>query len=1102
MNIMSTSPKTPSIQELRAARGAAKPSFARRFRGWLIATALLVGLIAFAFLGLPPIVKARALQELSTRLGREVTIEKIRINPLVLSVSIEGLAIAEADKASGEFLGWKRVYVNLDSWSLVRGGIGFSEISVNGFRAHVAKGKNGGLSFDDIIAKLTAPDPSAPPAAPKDPKSKAPAVSIGKLAVTDAMISFDDASLERPFATVLGPLTFSLENFRTVGDPDSPYQFEAVTGAGERLAWKGTVSIDPVKSQGELAVTNLDLARLAPYYHTFVPGELHSALADFSGKYTLTLAGGVPALTLADGAFTLRDVRFGEPRTVTDAFTLKRLAVTGVSADSVARKAAITRIAIEGVAVKAVRDAAGIDLVRLITPQVPAHPSSPAPAATASTGGPAPSFTLGELSVSGAQVDLIDRTTTRPAQHRIDDIKFTVRDLDSTKLAHALPFELTVLLPQEGRLQVSGTATPQPLAAKLSLELANVPFSNASPYVEPFLNIRLADGALRAKGDATLENGVVTYTGDFGVNRFSAVDGKLAQDFLKFTSLGVSGIQLTSEPLALAIEEIKLVDPSVAVRIERDGSLSIANALAPAASPAPAAPQADAPATVTFNPAAASAATSEASAKEGPVPPITIGRVVLQNGAFRYADTSITPNARAALTDFNGTITGLSSAAPARADVDIRGKVDGSAPVAITGKLNPLGNPASSDIKIAFKNIDLQPGAGPYVGKFAGYELARGSLNVDVDFKLQDRAINSTNVVTLDQFFLGAKTNSPDATKLPVGLALALLRDNSGKIVIDMPVKGSLDDPNFKIGRVVLRVIGNVLVKAATSPFSLLGAAFGGGGDELAFQEFTAGAATLDEADIKKLETVAKALTARPALNLDLEGAYDPAADLAALRLVQLEQQIRTTAWETRRLVDPNTPAPEALEITPELRAGMIAKLHAAAFPAPAASEAPAIAPDAASTPIDAPKTPAPAPVVAKAVERPSPFAPGLKPRPPRNVGRLPTYAPSSTPKPRPSAALAVTAPPPGPAVNSSTGTPAEASVSAPALAASLLSPAEMEATLAAAITLPDESLRALAEARAQAARTWLVEQGKVPAERVFLTAPTTKGTRVQLNLR
>src|SRR5690606_25981592 len=157
---------------------------------------------------------------------------------------------------------------------------------------------------------------------------------------------------------------------------------------------------------------------------------------------------------------------------------------------------------------------------------------------------------------------------------------------------------------------------------------------------------------------------------------------------------------------------------------------------------------------------------------------------------------------------------------------------------------------------------------------------------------------DTDNLIVLDQFFLGEKTNSPDATKLPVGLALALLRDMNGKISLPVPVKGSLDDPEFKIGRVVVQVVVNILTKAATSPFSLLGAAFGGGGDELGWQDFPAGVATLDEAGLKKLETVAKALNARPALSLDIVGVFDPVADREALRLAKLEQQVRATAWE------------------------------------------------------------------------------------------------------------------------------------------------------------------------------------------------------------
>jgi hypothetical protein len=1077
----SASGHVPTLQELRAARGA-RPPFHRRHRRCLIVGGVFVFLVLFGFIGLPPIVKAQAVKRLSALLGREVVIEKVRINPLVLSTTIEGFAIAEADAGAGEFTGWRRLYVNFDSWSLFARRIGFQEIALDGFRARVAKGADGELNFADIVARLTAPDPSAPPAEPKDPNTRPTPVSIGRLAVTDARVEFSDSSLERPFHTVAGPLSFSLEKFHTVGDPNSPYQFEAVTGAGERLAWRGTVSADPVKSAGELTLANIDLARLSPYYHRLIEGELRSAFLDVSGRYTFELSGAEPVLTLADGAVTLRDLRFGAPGADLDAFALKQLSVRGVSADSAALKADIARVAVEGVDIKVTRDAAGIDLLRLVAPKAAAGSATAGASTAAASATPAPTepaalpaVTLGELSVTGVRVEAIDLTTPRRAEHRIEDLSLTLRDLDSTQLAKLVPLALEVKLPQDGRIALAGQVSALPTAADLEVTLERVPFANASPYVEPFLNIRLAGGAIRAQGRATLRDGAAAFAGDFGIAGFHTVDGKLAQDFAKWTDLSVRGIRAGTAPLAFHADEIRFVEPSAAIRVEADGSLSIAQAAAPAANPvASPAQSAQAPAALPLA--------------------VTVNTFAIERAAFRFEDRSIRPVARGGITDFGGTITGLSSEALGRADVNLSGRVDGAAPFSINGKLNPLGTPAFVDLKVDFRGIDLQPGAGPYVGKFAGRELARGNLNVAINAKLQDRRIDTANVVTLDQFHLGARTNSPDATSLPVGLALALLRDTQGRIVIDLPVKGSLDDPEFKIGRVVVRVLVNILTKAATSPFSLLGAAFGGGGDELGWQDFAAGSAALDEAGIKKLETVARALNGRPALSLDIVGAHDPAADLAALRRERLEQEVRALAWETRRQVDPNTPPPEQLEITPELRAGMLARLYAQAFPPAPDQPAPRIVAAAGEGTFTVPLVP-------QARGAASPFAaaePRVEERPRRQVGRLPRFGSEvvvtgSSREPSAGEGEVTIARPAEDTSVGETGEPGEA----PAVTL-----AEVISRLAERIDIPESELHALAESRARAVRVWLLETGKVSSERVFLAPVAASGARVNLNLK
>jgi len=115
------------------------------------------------------------------------------------------------------------------------------------------------------------------------------------------------------------------------------------------------------------------------------------------------------------------------------------------------------------------------------------------------------------------------------------------------------------------------------------------------------------------------------------------------------------------------------------------------------------------------------------------------------------------------------------------------------------------------------------------------------------------------NKVVIDQLTLGERVESPKATKLPVGLAVTLLRDREGKINVDIPVTGRIDDPEFSVWRIVWQVIVNLLTKVATAPFALLGALFGAG-EELSYIEFDYGSADLSEQNMKKIETLAKAL--------------------------------------------------------------------------------------------------------------------------------------------------------------------------------------------------------------------------------------------------
>jgi hypothetical protein len=1037
-----------------------------RRRRWFIATGVVVGLVLFGFFGLPPIVRAQAIKHLSAALKREVSIEKIRINPLVLSVTIEGLNIKDLD--GGPFTRWDRLYVNFDSFSVFTGEWHFQQVELDGFAQRVAIAKDGAFNFADLIPP--------PPAATEVPAKPSRPLRVTDLAVRSASVSFADASRARPFATEVGPLTFTLKNFHTASDPNAPYEFAAVTESGESFAWRGTVSANPVKSSGEFTIGKITLKKYAPYYAEFVNADLLDGLLDVTARYSINLSEGARELNLINADIKLTRLQIAARGETTPLIDFPSIAVEGVHADGLAISATVRRLALEGGRLAVVREKDGsINLLNLLTPPAAASatPAVPTVALNAAPVAPVlPNVRLTEFSLTGLAIDIEDRTTSTPARNSFSSLDVNVQNLALAQASVPVLLELTLKGASGGTVFVEGSAVREPLAADLTVKVDAFPLAGATPYVEPMLNIKIADGSVSVDGKARLDGTVASFTGDVVVDRFATVDGGKGEEFAGFKQFAIRGIDALSEPLTARIGEISLVHPSARVAINADKTTNLATILRSGATQSP---------TTESEPVAVKLPSSTATASAAPAPVWSLGKFTLTGGSVTLLDRSVKPTARIALDQFSGTVSGLSSADLQRGDVDIRGKLNGSGVIAFTGKLDAkaatLAPGALTEIVVDVKNVDLSPIA-PYIGTYAGYELARSGLTVDVKASLAQRKISSANVVTLNQFTFGAPTNSPDATKLPVRLGVALLKDIDGNIVIDLPVKGDLDDPEFKIGRVVMRVIVNLLVKAATSPFSLIGAAFGGGGDELAYQDFAPGEPAPLETELAKIDTLRKALKGRPALNLDITGSYDPEADFTAIRDRMLDRQVRFRRWEELRKENPDTPPIDGITVTPEDEARIIGLFMAERYPAgvPAPDADGTVAPPA---PI---YTPMPTPTEPKTAKRPVL-------RRTQNVfaGRS-VKAPSKPVAPAPVVLAPATD---TAAATSPDGTP-------------VLTLAEARKALAGGIPVAPEELLKLADERAQRVRDALLAGGEIDAARLFLTPPSPegKGARVFLQLR
>ncbi|MEJ1972571.1 MAG: DUF748 domain-containing protein [Lacunisphaera sp.] len=1024
------------------------PSRGRRFL-WIAGIALVLFTV-FGFFIAPPIIKAQLEQRASAALGRTVTVGKVRVNPYAVSVTLEQLDV-RLKEGNGSFLGWDRLYVNFDPLASLLGTWTFDAIELDGFHAAAVLQKNGSFNFDDIIRKLAAGTPSSPVKA-----SPPPALHLGSVKVTGARLDFTDQSRPHSFSTTFGPVALAVTEFRTVGAQVAPYHFEAVTEAGEKFNWSGTLAANPFHSEGNLSVENINIPKYLAYYGDQVKAELLAGTFTFKGRYAINLTEGARVIKISGGALQLRSLKIADAPGGETAIDLPALDIAGIEADALAMKGTVETMAIDGGRLRVQRAQSGaLNLRTMLEPSTPE--GAAAQAANAAPPAKLPEFVVREVVVKDFAVAIADLAAPRPAQLALNAIQFSLKNVTLADGA-VMPLALALNWAPQGTVKIEGSVTLKPeLKAGLKTDVAALALLPLSPYLEQFLNARITQGAVSATGTAqvALAGGTpaISYEGTVTVDKFGLVDAARNEELAGFASLTLKELKAATAPkLAVSLAEIDLEAPYARVIVNADKSLNLAGIAKTAAAPAP------------IPAAAAAAAAVSAVAPAAPLPDVKVGKVIIAGGEFSLTDRSLEPNVRMELNQFAGTIAGLSSENLTRADINLAAMVDGVAPFTVAGKLDPFGATRFIDLEIDAKNVELLP-LSPLIGKYAGYELARGKLNSSLKFRLAGRQMDATDVITLNGFAFGASVDSPDATKLPVRLGVALLKDTAGQIVIDVPVSGNIDDPDVRLGKAIVRVIVNLLTKAAVSPFSLLGSLIGGGGEELAFQEFAPGLSQLQPVEVKKLETVVRMLNSRPALGVAIEGGYDGPADTYALQRLKVADLVRRKIWEERHAGNPNIPPPDQLQTTPEEDLAMIRQLFDEKFPP--------------GTEFGAPLPEKPAVVAASAPERRPGFLrrivdtitlQDLRKKAPQATGLKKEYAEVKQ-------------------VAADAGVPVE----------------QMVGRLAQAMPVTDDDLRALAATRAARVRDYFLNEGKITADRIFLTqgsakAKENKGPRVFLS--
>jgi hypothetical protein len=918
------------------------------------------------FLVAPPILRSQAERTLTELLGRKVTVERVRINPFALSASVLGFRIRERE-GDADLFAFDELYVDFTLSSLFRLAPVVENLHLAGPAVRIVRNEDRSYSFQDILDRL-----ASRPASPPGPT---PRLAVYNISLTDGAIEFDDRpnkALQVVSDLQVGiPFISSLPS--QIDITVQPHLTAKVGGTPIELLGETKPLKDTRETRLRIDIDELPLAK----YFDYIPVPLRFRIEGGTLSTRLELALSTQnerlhTLTLS-GTAALKN--FAAQRSDrTPLLAIGALSVDIGGLDLINRTAAIRSVRVESPKVDIVRRKNGQLNFAALVPE--------SPRADGAESGPPFGFSVADIALSGGTVRVLDETPSeQPFRLTVDNVSIGV-----TGLSNAPDDKAAVRLACDtggrGRLAIDGTLALAPVRASGKLDLAGLQVGAFAPYIENALEVIIGGGALSTRGQFSVEVPGdapvrVRYRADASVAGFASLDKPTSQDLLRWKSLAVRGIDFELDPLKVSVEQITLADFFSRLIVNPDGTLNMQTlGKKPEAGEAPPAAQ-----------------PSRESPPAGAPPNVRIGRIALRGGSVNFSDFFIKPNYTVALTEVEGAVSEMTPDKPG--DVELRGRIHKTAPLEILGRVNSLSRDLFVDMKASVKDIELSP-LTPYSAKYVGYGIEKGKLSVKVSYLIDKRKLTAENNVYLDQFTFGDRIESPTATTLPVLFAVALMKDKNGVIDVDLPISGSLDEPDFSVGGIIVKALVNLVTKAVTAPFALLGS-LAGGGEELAYVEFAPGSAMLDAGGEQKLGALAKALDQRPALKLEVSGRVDPQPDRDALKRAAVDREIR--AAKLRDKGQAKSQSVDEVTVAPEERDKYLAAAYREAK-------------------FDRPRT-----------------ALGL-------LKDLPS--------------------------------------------------AEMEQLMLANAKVADDDLRQLGNARAQAAKGWLVETGKVAAERVFIVSPKT----------
>ncbi|BFM19053.1 hypothetical protein R50076_01020 [Gilvimarinus japonicus] len=822
--------------------------------------------VLLGYFYLPGKLKSLAETQGTQMLGRSVSAESFSYNPFTFELKSVGFAIA--DEPEHPLLSWQQLRINAGFWAtLWNRHLVIEEVELTKPDSYIHQNEKG-FNFDPIIARLNERAKSEPAPTTDDSSSFAFTIALITIDKGDARYRDSSGDVNADLNIANLSLTFNDLYIATGDELLNPFKVSAALANGGQLSLTGEYRLQPLLFDIDLQAERLNLTAFADFLRNKINADLTNGALAASAQIHIAhnSANDGTTINLKQGSLTLTDLALDDDVQDPPMLRAEKLGASGIELDLLARSLSIEALEYRGMLLNQWQTKDGQFRYESLLVKTGTDSNQKANAPDESTPKDQWSIVVNDFVLADSTMNFSDQHVTPAVSWQLSDIDIHATPLHLTE-AHTADLTASAVINQNTNLSMTGELIPVPLKLDLGIKHGPLQLSVFNPYLDPHLQAAITQGTLAS--DSTLK---LTLKPELNIDlqtnaqmqAFTLINSATEGELLSIDNVDVSRVQLNVPSLNTQIDAINVQKPEVTLIRDTPANWDL---LAKSSEDTNAAANNDsqqAPKTPETE------ATESAANPQKHSPTFSLNKFTLEQGKVNFTDRLQNPDFVSSINELSVELSELSTAATNPSSIAVSALFNQHAPFQLNGQLGLNPEHLGVDVKGSLKNLELAP-MSSYTGTYIGYQVDDGKLSYNFNYKIDGNKLNGENNILAKSFNLGSSVDSDKAINAPIKLGLALLRDLQGNIDLDLDISGDTTDPSFNVPGLIAKAFVNILVKAAASPFTLLGSLVDSD-DDLGAITFAAGSGQLNSDNQDKLQQLIKALNKKTNLNLVIRG--------------------------------------------------------------------------------------------------------------------------------------------------------------------------------------------------------------------------------------